>query len=161
MPERVGTSRVVVALIGDKVYDARENFLHCGKRGIVSLIPLKANANCRAGGIDRARTKAVLDQLLCPFRGSRHMEHRCTLANSGPKCCAGRKSGAFNWPRLRGSGTSDKCLRRAPPQQKWQGKPHGRVVCQGNDPPAKTGCADLPIMITKNVIVAHGLYVCG
>lgn len=65
MPGRVGTSRVVVALIGDKADDVRENFLYCGKRGIAALTPVKANANCRAGGIDRARTEAVLDQLPC------------------------------------------------------------------------------------------------
>lgn len=39
--------------------------MYCGKRGIAALTPVKANANCRAGGIDRARTKTVLDQLPC------------------------------------------------------------------------------------------------
>lgn len=46
-------------------HDARENFLHCGECGIAALIPVKANANCRTGEIDSARTEAVLDQLPC------------------------------------------------------------------------------------------------
>ena len=64
MPGRVGTSRVVATLMGDKAYDSRENFSHCSKRGVVALIPIKVNANCRAGGVDRTRTEAVLDQLV-------------------------------------------------------------------------------------------------
>lgn len=87
---------MVVTLIGDKAYDTRENFLHCGKRGLAALIPVKANANCCTGRIDRARTEAVLDQLLCLSSGRHRREHRGTLANSGSKCCAGRKSSAFN-----------------------------------------------------------------
>ena len=63
MPGRVGTSQVVVTLMGDKAYDSRENFSHCRKRGVAAGIPVKVNANCRADGVDRARTEAVLDQL--------------------------------------------------------------------------------------------------
>lgn len=63
MPGRTGTSRVVVILMGDKGYDSRENFSHCRKRGVVALIPVKVNASCRAGGVDRARTEAVLEQM--------------------------------------------------------------------------------------------------
>ena len=162
MPERVGTSRVVVALIGDKVYDARKNFFALRQaRHRVADPPQGQRQLPRRRNRQGAHRGCLGPAALCLSRGSHHVEHRCTLANSGAKCCAGRKSSAFDWPQLRGPRISDKCLCRAPPQQKWQGKPHGRVACQGNGPPAKTGCADLSIMITKNVIVAHGLYVCG
>ncbi len=63
MPGRAGTSRVVVTLMGDKAYDSRENFSHYRKCGVVAGVPVKINANCRADGVDRARTEAVLDQL--------------------------------------------------------------------------------------------------
>ena len=63
MPGRVGTSQVVITLMGDKVYDSRENFSHCRKHRVAAGIPVKVNANCRADGVDRARTGAVLDQL--------------------------------------------------------------------------------------------------
>lgn len=60
---RTGTTQVTVTLMGDKGYDSRENFSHCRKRGVAALIPVKVNANCRAGGVDRARSDAVLEQL--------------------------------------------------------------------------------------------------
>lgn len=65
MSGRVGTFRVVVTLMWEKATMPGRTFLHCGKRGVAALIPVKANANCRAGGIGRARTEAVLDQLPC------------------------------------------------------------------------------------------------
>ena len=58
-----GTTQVTVTLMGDKGYDSRENFSHCRKRGVAALIPVKVNANCRAGGVDRARSDATLEQL--------------------------------------------------------------------------------------------------
>ena len=69
----------VVVLLGDKGYDSRANFSHCGKRGVVALIPVRINANCRADGVDRARAEAVIEQLgggRIPRRGPATAEGR-------------------------------------------------------------------------------------
>ena len=52
----------IVIILGDKGYESRKNFSYCRKLGVKALIPVRVNANCRAGGIDRARTEAVIEQ---------------------------------------------------------------------------------------------------
>lgn len=52
-----------LALTADGGYDSREVFSACKKLGIRADIRIRKNANCKAGGADRARTEAVLDQL--------------------------------------------------------------------------------------------------
>ena len=47
----------------DGGYDSREVFSHCKKRGMRTNIRVRINSNCRADGVDRARSEAVLDQL--------------------------------------------------------------------------------------------------
>ena len=53
----------VAILRGDGGYDSRDAFSHCRKRGVRTTIRVRINASCRAGGKDRARSEAVLDQL--------------------------------------------------------------------------------------------------
>ena len=53
-----------VAIVrGDGGYDSREAFSHCRKRGVRTTIRVRIDANCRADGVDRARSEAVLEQL--------------------------------------------------------------------------------------------------
>ena len=52
-----------LTLTADGGYDSREIFSACKKLGITPNIRVRKNANCKAGGADRARTEAVLDQL--------------------------------------------------------------------------------------------------
>lgn len=52
-----------VSIMADGGYDSREVFSECKKLDIRASIRIRKNANCKAGGVDRARTEAVLDQL--------------------------------------------------------------------------------------------------
>ncbi len=53
----------VATIRGDGGYDSREAFSHCRKRGVRTTIRVRIDANYRAGGMDRARSEAVLEQL--------------------------------------------------------------------------------------------------
>ena len=48
-----------LTLTADGGYDSREIFSACKKLGITPNIRIRKNANCKAGGADRARTEAV------------------------------------------------------------------------------------------------------
>ena len=52
-----------IMLMADGGYDSREIFSACKKLGIETNIRVRVDSNARAGGVDRARSKAVLDQL--------------------------------------------------------------------------------------------------
>ena len=58
-----GNGGRILVLLGDKAYDSLENFSHCRKRGVRALIPVRANASCRARGLDRARSEEAVVQL--------------------------------------------------------------------------------------------------
>ena len=51
-----------ITLTGDGAYDTREIFSLCDKLDITPKIRIRKDANARAGGVDRARSKAVLEQ---------------------------------------------------------------------------------------------------
>ena len=78
MPERVGTSRVVVALIGDKVYDARKNFFALRQaRHRVADPPQGQRQLPRRRNRQGAHRGCLGPAALCLSRGSHHVEHRC------------------------------------------------------------------------------------
>ncbi len=52
-----------VSIMADGGYDGREVFSECKKIDIKASIRIRRNANCKADGVDGARTEAVLDQL--------------------------------------------------------------------------------------------------
>ena len=52
-----------VTLMADGGYDNRAIFSACKKLDIKTSIRVRKDANARAGGVDRARSEAVLDQL--------------------------------------------------------------------------------------------------
>ena len=85
----------VVVLLGDKGYDSRANFSHCGKRGVVALIPVRINANCRADGVDRARAEAVIEQL---GGGGSHAEVLQLLKDE-------RTANQKDWKKRKGTGS--------------------------------------------------------
>lgn len=58
-----GNGGRILVLLGDKAYDSLENFSHCKRRGVRALIPVRANASCRARGVDRARSEEAVVQL--------------------------------------------------------------------------------------------------
>ena len=53
----------VAVIRDDGGYDSHEVFSHCRKRGVRTTIRVRIGANCRAGGVDRARSEAVLERL--------------------------------------------------------------------------------------------------
>ena len=53
----------VAVVRGDGGYDSREAFSHCRRRGVRTTIRVRIDANCRADGVDRARSEAVLERL--------------------------------------------------------------------------------------------------
>ena len=52
-----------ITLTGDGAYDTREIFSLCDKLDITAKIRVRKDANARAKGVDRSRSKAVLEQL--------------------------------------------------------------------------------------------------
>ena len=59
-----GAERPPAAIVrGDGGYGSREAFSHCRRRGVRTTVRVRIDANCRAGGVDRARSEAVLERL--------------------------------------------------------------------------------------------------
>ena len=61
---RVSRVKPPAAIIrGDGGYNSHAVFSHCRKRCVRTTIRVHIDANCRADGVDRARSEAVLEQL--------------------------------------------------------------------------------------------------
>ena len=54
---------IAIELRGDGAYGTREIFSLLARLEIIPIIKVRINANARAGGVDRARALAVLEQL--------------------------------------------------------------------------------------------------
>ena len=52
-----------ITIMADGAYDTRKIFSLCKKLGITTNIRVRTNANAKAGGVDRARSEKVLEQL--------------------------------------------------------------------------------------------------
>ena len=76
---------IAIELRGDGAYDTREIFSLLARLEIIPIIKVRINANARAGGVDRARALAVLEQLSgkggCTNRELNRMRKDERLAN--------------------------------------------------------------------------------